>query len=326
MAIIAIENIQEESAEKLPLPIPDWTHLDVQSYDIVWIPFKDIYIDDINQNLTKVEAHTAEEIQTLTESFKSGVDTKEYTPAVELYKSDGGKTWKLVYGFGRTEALRILGMTGWFFVLLKGSPDAMEDVQAQENEQLPKRINKEVDMRKFLCRKVSSGMIKNTEKAIKSKFKKVYPIRDKSIMNRIVAQVMADRDTPQPFILYTSQPKIQDWVDVHYIGEDFAKDGELDPIRDQYGVVVKEGYQERTFVAALKRFKETGKKTYIIGHCGAPTAKMTLAQKRKQFVQQYKEIEYAFAACGGKYFPITIQGFLPQEKGNENLQHLITVT
>jgi len=324
MAIIAIQDVQD-NVNPTKLPMPDWTHLDVQSYDIIWIPFKDIYIDDINQNQTKVESHTAEEIQTLTESFKSGVDTKEYTPAVEEYKTDGGKKWRLVYGFGRCESLRILGMTGWFFVELKGSPDAIEDVQAQENEQLPKRINKEVDMRKFLCRKVAAGLIKNTEKAIRSKFKKVYPNRDKSIMNRIVAQVMADRETPQPFILYTSQPKIDDWMEDHYIGEDFAKDGEFDPIADQYGVVVKEGYQERTFVAALKRFKEFDKKTYIIGHCGGPTAKMTLAQKRKQFVQQYKDIEYAFAHAGGKHFPVVIKGFLPQDKANENIQHLVIV-
>ena len=323
MAILAIEDVQDVDPRKFP--IPDWTHLDVQSYDIVWILFKDIYINEIDKNLTKVEPHTGEEIQTLTKSFKSGVDTKEYTPAVEAYETDDGYKWKLVYGFGRSQALRILGMTGWFFVILKGSPDAIEDVQAQENEELPKRINKEVDMRKLLCGKVERGMIKNTEKAIRSKFKKVYNHRDKSVMNRIVAQVMADRDTPQQFILYTSQPKVEDWMEHNYKGESFAKDGEFDPIRDQYGVVTKEGYQERIFVAALKRFKEFGKDTYIIGHCGSPTVKMTLTQKRKQFVEQYKEIEYAFAYAGGKHFPVIIKGFLPQDKANDDIQYLVNV-
>jgi len=320
MAILAIEDVQTIAPDKLP--IPDWTHLDVQSAEPIWIEFKDIYIDDINRNISKVEPHTADEIQKLEQSFRGGVDTKEFTPAVEEYLTKNGKRYKLVYGYGRSEALRNLGLIGWFFVILKGTVDTIEDVQAQENEQLPKRINKEVDMRKFLSRKVRSGMIDNTEDAIKSKFRKVYPNRAKDVKNRIVQQVMEDNDTPQPYILYTSIPKIEDWLENHS-KFDYVIKAEFDINRNMYGVVVKEGYQNRTAVEAVKRYKETGKKTYIIGHCGGPTPKHSFKVKRKQFVMQYKEIEAAFKHCGARIFPIKIIGFLPQDREVENLKVLI---
>ena len=324
MAILAIEDVQNLAPDKLP--IPDWNHLDVQSVEIIWIEFKDIHIDDINRNTSKVEPHTADEIQKLQQSFRGGVDTNEFTPAVEEYLTKNGKRYKFVYGSGRSEALRNLGLTGWFFVVLKGSVDTIEDVQAQENEQLPKRINKEVDMRKFLSRKVRSGMIENTEAAIKAKFRKVYTNRAKDVKNRIVQQVMEDNDTPQPYILYTSVPKVEDWLENHsavHLELPYSIKAKFDVNRNMYGVVVKEGYQNRTVVEAVKRYKETGKKTYIIGHCGGPTGVQTIKVKRKQFVMGYKEIEAAFQHVGARIFPIKIIGFLPQDREVENLKVLI---
>jgi len=324
MAILAIEDVQN-LAQNL-LPIPDWHHLDVDSIKLIWIEFKDIYIDDINFNETKVNAHTSDEIQKLEQSFRGGVDTREFTPAVEEYFATDGKRYKLVYGYGRSEALRGLGLTGWFFVVLKGNADSIEDVQAQENEQLPKRINKEVDMRHFLSNKVRSGKIENTETAIKAKFRKVYHNRAKDVRNRIVQQVMEDCHTPQPYILYTSVPKIQDWLEHHsavHLDTPYSIKASFDANRNMYGVVVKEGYQNRTVVEAVKRYKETGKKTYIIGHCGGPTDKQTFKVKRKQFVIGYKEIEMAFKHVGARVFPIKIMGFLPQDREVENLKVLI---
>jgi hypothetical protein len=305
------------------IPVPDWTHADVISKDTIILSFDEIYIDDINGNETKVEPHTGEEIETLKNSFAESVDLKEFPPAVR-YRPGCDKPYELVYGFGRCEALRELKQKVWFFTLLEGSDDAIEDVQAMENEARPKRINKEVDMRKFLTNKVEEGKIGNTEKDIRDKFRKIYSNRDKTVMNRVVQQVMEALNTPQPFILYTSTPKIQDWLNNH-CSDSYAIEGEYDNKRKMVGVHIKEGYQYRAVIAAIQRYSKTGEKTYVIGHFSAPTKKATLNAKRKQFIQEFNNIRTALQFCGLNIWPIEVMGFLPQDKENENLKKLVKV-
>ena len=193
-----------DNADISKIPVPDWEHLDVispSSNATVKLTWDKIYIDDINGNTTKEEPHTAEEIEALRLSFAAKVDEKEFPPAVIYRGKEYARPWKLVYGYGRCEALRLLNTKGWFFTNLEGTEDALEDVQAQENEMLPKRINEEVDMRKFLIQKVTDGKIEKTEAAIRAKFKKVYPYRRKETMNRVVPQVLKELGVKLPYIL-----------------------------------------------------------------------------------------------------------------------------
>ena len=196
---------------------------------------------------------------------------------------------------------------------MQGNDDAIEDVQAMENEALPKRINKEVDMRKFLAAKVQQGKIGNTEKDIREKFRKVYANRDKSVMNRVIQQVMEELNTPQPYILYTSTARIQDWLDNHS-SDSYSIEGEYDDRRKMVGVHIKEGYQYRAVIAAIERYAKTGNKTYVIGHFSAPTKKATLESKRKQFIKEFDDIKDALEHCGLTTWPIEVMGFLPQDK------------
>jgi hypothetical protein len=157
------------------VPIPDWNHHDVISKETIVLPFDQIYIDDETGNNTKVETHTPEEIEILKNSFAQGVDLKEFPPAVIYRGPNYDKPYMLIYAFGRVEALMLNKQKQWFFTLLEGQEDGLEDVQAEENESLPKTLNKEVDMKFFLSRKIKEGKIKNNEQSIRAKFKKVYP-------------------------------------------------------------------------------------------------------------------------------------------------------
>jgi hypothetical protein len=307
------------------IPVPDWTHLNVISKETIIVPFDQIYINQIDRNNSKVEPHSAEEIEILKNSFAEGVDLKEFPPAIRFRGFQHKKPYELIYGFGRTEGLLSNKLKSWYFNLLEGDDDAFEDVQAAENESLPKRINKEVDMRHFLAKKIEQGKIANDEKTIREKFKKIYPNRDKSVMNRVVQQVMEAVNTPQPFILYTSTPKIQDWLENHS-SEEYVIEGEYDDERQMYGTHIKEGYQYRAVIAAIKRYAETGEKTYVIGHCAAPTKKATLNSKRKQFIQEFENIRKAMKSCGLTTWPIVILGFFPQDKERENLKQLVKVS
>ncbi len=306
------------------VPVPDWTNLGVLSKDTIRLSWDQIYIDDIGENNAKVEAHTPEEIESLRLSFAEGVSPAEFPPAVIYRGKEFAKPYKLVYGFGRSEALRLLKTKEWNFTLLEGSEDGIEDVQASENEGFPKRLNAEVDMRKFLIGKVTTGKIAKTESAIRAKFRKVYPNRKKEVENRVVPQVLSELGVPQPYILYTSSAKVQDWLE-NNSRETYYTDREFDKSRDMYGVQMKEGYQYRVVLNAINKYVETGKKTYVIYHCGAPTKTATLTQKRKKVIENFEEMRKNLKSLGLNVWPIVYMGALPQDRENDDMKELVSV-
>ena len=317
-----------DNADINNVPVPDWSHLDVTSPSnspTVKLNWDDVVIDD-EGNITKEEHHSSEEIEALRLSFAAQVDEKEFPPAVKFTGNTeiGSKPYKLVYGYGRTEALRLLKTKGWFFTLLEGTEDALEDVQAQENEMLPKRINEEVDMRKFLIQKVITGKLKKTEDAIRAKFKKVYPYRRKETLNRVVPQVLKEIGVKLPYILYTSAPKVQNWINNHS-RIDYIIGGEYDAERDMYGVVMKEGYQWRIVMNAILTYNATGKKTYVLLHCGAPTKKQTFSIKREKAMKIFSHFRSVLTSEGLKVWPVVVLGALPQDRKNDNLKELVKV-
>ena len=314
-----------ENADINNVPVPDWSHLDVTSptsNSTVRLKWDEIYIDDITGNITKEEAHTAEEIEALRLSFSAQVDTTQFPPAVKYRGKEYAKPYQLVYGYGRSEALRLLQTEGWFFTLLEGTEDALEDVQAQENEMLPKRVNEEVDMRKFLIQKVTDGKIEKTEEAIRAKFKKVYPYRRKETMNRVVPQVLKELGVKLPYILYTSKSKVEDWISNHS-KEEYVIGEKFDHERNMYGVQMKEGYDWRVVMNAMQTFAETGKKTYVICHCGAPTKKQNFTIKRKNIVLRFDHWKSVYTKMGVTTWPIVLMGALPQDRKNESLKSLV---
>ncbi len=307
------------------VPVPDWSHLDVTSptsNSTVRLKWDEIYIDDIKGNVTKEETHTPEEIESLRLSFAAQVDSTQFPPAVKYRGKEYAKPYQLVYGYGRSEALRLLQTEGWFFTLLEGTEDALEDVQAQENEMLPKRVNEEVDMRKFLIQKVTDGKIEKTEDAIRAKFKKVYPYRRKETMNRVVPQVLKELGVKLPYILYTSKSKVEDWISNHS-KEEYVIGEKFDHERDMYGVQMKEGYDWRVVMNAMQTFAETGKKTYVICHCGAPTKKQNFSIKRKNIVLRFDHWKSIYTKMGVTTWPIVLMGALPQDRKNESLKSLV---
>ena len=307
------------------VPVPDWSHLDVTSptsNSTVRLKWDEIYIDDIKGNVTKEETHTPEEIESLRLSFAAQVDSTQFPPAVKYRGKMYAKPYQLVYGYGRSDALRLLQTEGWFFTLLEGTEDALEDVQAQENEMLPKRVNEEVDMRKFLIQKVTDGKIEKTEDAIRAKFKKVYPYRRKETMNRVVPQVLKELGVKLPYILYTSKSKVEDWISNHS-KEEYVIGEKFDHERDMYGVQMKEGYDWRVVMNAMQTFAETGKKTYVICHCGAPTKKQNFSIKRKNIVLRFDHWKSVYTKMGVTTWPIVLMGALPQDRKNESLKSLV---
>ena len=208
------------------------------------------------------------------------------------------------------------------FTHLEGSDDAIEDVQAQENEKLPKRINEERDMVHFLIQKVNHGHIEKTEKDIKRKFRLVYSYRPSVVRNRVIEKTLAALGVEQPFITYTSTPKIENWINNHS-REEYVINNDYDKDRDLHVVTMKEGYQYRVVSNAFQTYKETKKKTGVIFHCGSPTKKATLYKKRRQVLEGFNEIRGNMESCGLKIWPIEVIGALPQDRESDNIKELV---
>jgi hypothetical protein len=320
MAIVSMDEfIQLEPAE---LRIPDWTRFGVECKGIRLIPLKDIYVNQIDRNGTKVTPHSAGEIEDLSVSFARGVDTREDLPAVSERGLGFSQPYELVYGFGRHEAITINGAKYWMFAVLEGTQYQLEDVQAAENEGYTKRYNGEDDMTFYLSKKVNRGQIKNARDAIEKEFRRIYPSRQKDLRNRVIQKVITACGTPEPFILYTSAAKIEDWKTNHASIE-YAVGGEWDETRNEFGVTCKEGSQWRAVGNAKRRFRKRNETTYLIGHVGNPTKNATVHDKRRKFLEELDELRKDAEACGETFFPIEVLGFLPQIKGEESLKTLV---
>ena len=171
---------------------------------------------------------------------------------------------------------------------------------------------------------MTDGKIEKTEAAIRAKFQKVYPYRRKETINRVVPQVLKELGVKLPYILYTSKSKVEDWIENHskidyVIGEKF------DHVRDMYGVQMKEGYDWRVVMNAMQTYVETGKKTYVICHCGAPTKAANFSNKRKKIVDRFNHWEDVYTKMGVTTWPIVLMGALPQDRKNENLKVLVAM-
>ena len=187
-------------------------------------------------------------------------------------------------------------------------------------------MNKNVDIRKFLIDKVQSGKIKPTEEAIRKKAEKVFTGQNKNTIDTIIQQVMTASGIEQPFEIYTSTPKVQDWLDNHS-KVDYFISGNYDKERDMYGMSQKEGYLYRAIHQSIARYRKTGKKTYVIFYCDAPTGKATLLKKRLGILESFNEhmLDLQSVGIDPSKVPLVIMGFLPQERGVEDWKRLITV-
>ena len=88
---------------------------------------------------------------------------------------------------------------------------------------------------------------------------------------------------------------------------------------------MKEGYDWRVVMNAMQTYVETGKKTYVICHCGAPTKAANFSDKRKKIVDRFNHWENVYTKMGITTWPIVLMGALPQDRKNENLKVLVTM-
>lgn len=315
-----IENAPKQVASELP--VPDWSHLGSKSNRNEVIAFDDIYIDSTNHNPSRCIEHTPQEIESLKLAIHAGVEVTEYPMAVTR-TTLRDKPFELVYGNGRTEALMLLGVTKWVFTIIEASSINLDRIALSENKKrLPKVDIKRQEMINGLNKLIVNGAIKNDEKSIKAEATLLWnPPREE--LGRVVQLTMSQSETPQPFWFWSSAVRVNQWVTNHALDKTYAIDGNLDEGRDMYGSMCKNGYLPAKTIQAFGRLAKTGKKTYILGHVDAPSAKSSICDKRTAFMKAYEAMKSMFEDDLGIEFPLIVLGFLPQVKDIEDLQDII---
>lgn len=307
-------------------PTPHWKpkiNSKITKIETKWIPFSDIYIDDINHNVRK-DGLDKSKVETIEKSMGQDIDTQQFPPAV-VPRPSNNKNYQALYGFHRMHALLNLGYTGYYFTVYHTTDRLTKHrIQSIENEQLPKYISSLEEVANGIVRSIHEKLLKNTEKVIWDEIEIRAEYRPKEVKTKIfelVRRLCGTKNT-SPFISYTNK-KYKLWMENHSNSEDYTTSGELDTFRGMHGMLCPEGYEKRKIWSALENYKETGLKTYFVVHVN-PSKTQSHMDKRKKFLKSIDSIRSLCEFYGMQEFPVIIEGFLPQVKDTENIKKLIT--
>lgn len=323
--IMELKKIMDEIDLNL-VPQPTFDTLpSVKVNGTIKLNFDNIYINDEDNNLIREHGISPAHVEDLKQSFSQGVDLNQPPPCVVKRQTtpDSPKQYELVFGYGRSFALIGLGQKGWYFTDISVDEDSIDDVRAVENEPLPKLCNSEQDLKLFLSKKINKGTLTNDETTIRRKLNQVARYRKQQSKDKIIQWVIEDCSTPMKYSFY-DLAKCQLWLDNNSQNNYFIH-GNLDVERNMYGHLVKEGYQYRFVVNAIRQFVKDGRHSYCLAHMGAPTNNSSIEDKRVKFMTETNSILNAFQSCGMNTNFIHVMGALPQQKGKEDWKQLIKI-
>lgn len=320
---------------------PDYSHInpDIIVEDTIKLRFDQIYIDDAQGNTARMVDGTDQKagvdnqhILDLTESFSSGVILTEPLPALQIPKKPENChlhfTHNLKYGFGRSLTIKGMGADGWFFHVIKyrkGSPsylkygsdltqDDWDGVTLSENEYLPKSYNKHGNIIHVIKQQIARKSIPNTEEAIKARIDKYLPNRKGQSKSKIAQQVMESSDTPFKYAFW-NDTKIDLWVDNHLDSDipKYVSGGKWDEKREMWGYSSSINGLSRTYGQAIRKYAQTGFKSYVILHFGNPSARVPMISKRLNGIEEYCTLRSEYAEVYGKNVEVLkVMGAMPQ--------------
>jgi len=320
---------------------PDYSHInpDIIVEATVKLKFDDIFIDDAQGNTARMVDGTDQKagadnqhILDLTESFSQGVILTEPLPALQHPQNSGNDhlnyRYRLRYGFGRSLTIKGMGADGWFFHVIqyrKGSPsylkhgsdltqDDWDGVTLSENEYLPKMYNKHANIIHVIKQQIARKSIPNTEEAIKARIDKYLPHRKGQSKSKIAEQVMADKGTPFKYAFW-NDTKIDLWVDNTLDSNipKYVSKGKWDEKREMWGYTSSINGLSRTYGQAIRKYAQTGHKSYVILHFGNPSAKVPMMAKRLNGIEEYCTLRSEYAEVYGKNVEVLkVMGAMPQ--------------
>jgi|TARA_B100001964_G_scaffold64046_1_gene73042 hypothetical protein len=328
--MIQLKEAYENNAILKRFPKPDYSHIspDIKISEAEWIPFKNIYIDDVG-NIARLHGSPPGHIAELKYSFGRGVQLNQPVGAVmkRPLQSDGTsypKPYELKYGYGRTLAQIELNHTdGWAFNVITANETQWEDIQSFENEDtLPKAKNKEADIINLKTTQVNDGRLPKKEGAIIKNLYQTYPGRKKESIVRIAAGIFENTGVQVKYQYYTDA-KIKLWRDNHYSGW-FEVGGNFHKKINEHGFTSKIGGLYRTWHRALNICAETGKHSYVNCFTDTVTKGSTLIEQREKIKEEYIRLCVNHILIYGKNVKfLRLNGLFPQAWGQDNWKKFI---
>lgn len=321
--IVDMKTIGQLTSDQLNAPQPDFSMVPgVKIKGFVKLKLKNLHVDYKDGNTAREHGTDPEAVETLSKSLSKGWDSTEYLPAVR--KLQGGVVpYELIYGFNREEALENLygeDFEMWFTVI-ECNNDALYDVRLVENEGLPKRTNKESDIKYTVLQKIEKGLLSKDTDSIKHYLDTVCVFRSKESKDRITKMVEEAANISNSIDQYT-EGKANRWAK-NYSTIKYQFGGEL--VNGVHTFLCKQGSAYRTYHRMIRRYLETGKPCQVVFHVGSPTPNKTVQQKRLDTMEDWKQGIKNLKALGCDISFMKVAGFLPQIRNKDEYHSLVKV-
>ena len=240
---------------------------------------------------------------------------------------DVARPYKLVAGYGSLNALKTNGITKyWFYEVTEATPTQLAEIAAFENtsETVTTAYKTGVDgivyHLKNMIAKNHKDLI-NTEDSISKYLDKKWPGLIPEIKGTIISKAK-NAQTKSRRIKTYNIAEVDNWLDdVADQTAKFVHGGKFDDKRNMFGFVGINVYDP--FLAAAKKFAETGRKSYVVLHCKSPGKTQTIQDMRKTQLKKLAEFKTMLSRLGMKTNFLTVLGFLPQDTETEKMNLLV---
>ena len=284
--------------------------------------------DEIWSNEGRETQHTPLEWKRLGDDFANGV--KPWLDLPILFRhgdKDVARPYKLVAGYGSLNALKTNGITKyWFYEVTEATPTQLAEIAAFENtsETVTTAYKTGVDgivyHLKNMIAKNHKDLI-NTEDSISKYLDKKWPGLIPEIKGTIISKAK-NAQTKSRRIKTYNIAEVDNWLDdVADQTAKFVHGGKFDDKRNMFGFVGINVYDP--FLAAAKKFAETGRKSYVVLHCKSPGKTQTIQDMRKTQLKKLAEFKTMLSRLGMKTNFLTVLGFLPQDTETEKMNLLV---
>jgi hypothetical protein len=280
-----------------------------------------------DRNIARAEGLYEPNVQDLEQSLPIGINYGEKPMVVRWNPQviDGESfDWELICGNHRFEALMNLKQSRYYFAIyefgLNGikTEKSIADFQLSENNHLPRKSSSELDVINVGSRLIDRKLLSNDEDSVRQWVNTVCSNKANTTKGKIISAILQANGVHQDVSTFTTKGAYN-WIKKN---TNYTVAGKLDTKRNKHGWTVKEGYEYEYIMNAVKKFSQTGKKSYFVCHTKAPTATMSLDDKRQKMADTFESLEEALAVVVEFYneegcFPWEVEGFMAQNHATQ---------
>jgi hypothetical protein len=280
-----------------------------------------------DRNKARAEGLDESNVQDLEQALPNGINYGEKPMVVRWNPQviDGESyDWELICGNHRFEALCNLKQSCYYFAIyefgLNGvkTARAIADFQLVENNHAPRKPSSELDVINLGSRLIDQKLLNNDEDSVRLWVNTVCSNKANTTKGKIISAILQANGVHQDVSTFTTKGAYN-WIKKN---TNYTVAGKVDTKCNKHGWTVKEGYEYEFIMSAVKKFAQTGKESYFVCHTKAPTATMSLDDKRDKMMYTFESLEDSLTAVVDFYneegrFPWQVEGYMAQNHGKK---------